>query len=191
MGSLSVAGWSPITEAQAIREWGLAEIVSDKLETGSAPGLEPLRARVRSVSRHELTEAQWGALERLARLFRAPMLDPLAALRPEWYEGEITVEELLGARIIAYPPFVQNAPSRRLDDFCGPPHGTVPEFDRAVMNARPIILGLSISGPWCLVEGYGRCCRAIRDHRAGRFDERPIPVIAGVTPRATEWSWWR
>lgn len=184
-------GWMPTTEAHAIREWGLAEIVSDKLPTGSAPWLEPLRAKVRNARRDELTEAEWSALERLARDFRAPMLDPLLALRPKWYEGEIAVEDLYQARIIAYPPFVKNAPSRRLDELCGPSNAPAPEFDRAVMNARPIVLGPSVAGPWCLVEGYGRCCRALRDHRAGRFDGQAIPVIAGITPLASEWSWWR
>lgn len=187
-----MADWSPISEAQAIREWGLAEIVSDKLPIGSFPQLEPLRTRVREVGRLGLTDTEWRALEEIARAYRASMIDPLLELRPTWYEGgEFAVEELLGVRIINDQGFIQRAPSRILKDLCGEPTPGIPEFDRAKMNARPILLGSSLGGPWCLVDGYGRCCRAIRDHRAGRFDGRSIPAIVSVTPRAAEWVWWR
>jgi hypothetical protein len=183
--------WSPIPEAHALREWGLAEIVSPTAPLGQMRELEPLRARVRAAGRATLTEEDWQILERGARATRSPMIDPLLLLRPAWYEGEVAVANLFDARIIAYQPFVEKAPSRRLDDLCGQPQAPSAEFNRAVMTARPIVLGSSLSGPWCLVEGYRRCCRAIRDHRVGRFDGQPMPVIAGVTSRATEWSWWR
>jgi len=185
-----MSNWTQTAEARVIREWGLAEIVSPTAPLGAMPELASVRARVRTTGREGLTEADWQILEGEARRTRAPMIDPLLRLAPDWYEGELLIEDLVVARIINYQPFVENAPSRRLDDFCGQPTRDAAEFDRPAMNARPILLGSSLAGPWCLVEGYGRCCRAIRDHRAGRFDGQPIPVIAGVAPRATEWHWW-
>ena len=55
-----------------------------------------------------------------------------------------------------------------------------------VLRAR---LDTLAARPFTLVEGYTRCCRALRDWSSGRFDGLPIPMLLGVTERIGEWRW--
>ncbi len=58
------------------------------------------------------------------------------------------------------------------------------------MVGLPIAVGPTRAGPLTLVEGYGRCCRALRDYKTGLYDGLPMPMMVGVTERIQEWAWW-
>jgi len=184
--------WQGIDESEMVRAWALAEVTGPSSPLQQVPQLDPVREKLRAGGAGTLTNADWQLLERGIRLTRQPMLDPLLALRPTWYRGHLPIDVLAGARTINYQRFVELAPSRRLAALCvtrGQPGGA-PEFDRAAMTAPPILIGPTLDGPWCLVEGYRRCCRAIRDDLAGHFDGLPLPVIVGVGPDMSRWRWW-
>lgn len=154
--------------------------------------LDPVREKLHAGGPGTLTNADWQLLERGIRWARQPMLDPLLSLHPMWYRGHLPIGVLGDARTINFQPFVEKAPSRRLAALCvtGGHSEDVAEFDRAAMTAPLILVGLTLEGPWCLVEGYRRCCRAIRDDRAGRFDGLPLPAIVGVGTEMARWQWW-
>ena len=176
-----------------LRAWALAEVTSSTSPMQKASEFDPVREKLRAGGADTLIPADWQLLERGIRWARQPMLDPLLALQPTWYRGSLPIDVLAGARMINLPAYVERAPSRQFAAFCvtrGQPGGP-PEFNRAAMTAPPILAGTTLDGPWCLVEGYRRCCRAIRDHLAGRFDELPLPVIVGVSPDMPRWPWWR
>jgi len=172
------------------RAWALAEVISPTSPMQQMSECNPVRAKLRDGG--TLSETDWQVLEHGIRWARQPMLDPLLALHPTWYRGELPVDVLAGARTINLPAYVERAPSRQLAALCatrGQSEGA-PEFHHASMTAPAILVGPTLDGPWCLVEGYRRCCRAIRDDRAGRFDGLPLSVIVGVGPDMSRWRWW-
>jgi hypothetical protein len=184
--------WEPLAEREMLRAWALAEVTSADSPMRQIPQLDPIRATVRGRGSGLLNDADWSLLERAILSVRQPMLAPLCALHLTWHRGQLPVEALAQARTINYGPFVAKAPSRRLADLCaaeGHP-GAAGGFDRTALTAAPILVGVALEGPWCLVEGYRRCCRAIRDQVAGRFDGQLLPVIVGVHPEIAEWPWW-
>lgn len=140
-----------------------------------------------------LSEPEWQMLESAIAEFRQPLLAGLLALQPDWYEGELPIEAVAEMRIVKYQPFAQKAPSGRLVDLAGAERGDAPrghgEFIRKSMVGLPIAVGRNLAGPLTLVEGYTRCCRALRDYRTGLFDGLPIAMVVGVADRIAEWSW--
>ncbi len=141
-----------------------------------------------------LTDPEWTAVEQVVTQFRGPLLGGLLALQPTWYEGEMPIATVAGMRFMAYEDFVKKVPgSRRLPDPAEHERGVAtgePELDRARMVGVPVAVGASLDGPLTLVEGYTRCCAALRDHHVGLYDDQPMPMIVGVTPRIQEWRWW-
>ena len=84
-------------------------------------------------------------------------------------------------------------PSGRLIDFAEAERGAGTgraEFDRSCMVGTPIAVGPTLDGPFMLVEGYTRCCRALRDQNAGLYDGLPMPLLVGVTRQIRGWIWW-
>ncbi len=79
------------------------------------------------------------------------------------------IEAVAGMRIMAFPPFLEKAPSRRLAELAEAERGAgpagQPEFSRAAMVGAPIAVGRTLDGPFTLMEGYTRCCRALRDQQ--------------------------
>ena len=176
-----------------LRAWALAEVTSPTSPMQQVRELDPVRAKLQAEGLGALTPVDWQLLERDIRWARQPMLGPLLVLGPTWYRGHLSVDVLAGVRAIGFPPFVEKAPARRLAALCaaeGHPGAATGEFKRAAMTAPPILVGETLEGPWCLAEGYRRCCRAIRDQEAGRFDGKPLPVIVGVHATIARWSWW-
>ena len=194
MSHAAAAGWQDIDESEMLRAWALAEVTSSTSPMQQAPDFDPVREKLRAGGADTLTPADWQLLERGIRWAREPILGPLLALRPRWYRAHLPVEVLADARTIGFPLFVAKAPSRRLAALCaaeGHPGAAPGEFRREAMTAPPILVGVTLEGPWCLAEGYRRCCRAIRDQQAECFDGLPLPVIVGVGPEMARWTWWR
>ena len=177
-----------------LRTWAMAELMNPRWAPNLAgvPWPSALRAKMNARDWAALTEAEWAMVEHVMMQLRAPLLGGLLPLQPQWYEGGVPIEAVAEMRVMAYAPFVAKVPSRRLVDLAeaerGAPSGT-PEFVRAFMVGVPIAVAPALAGPFTLVEGYTRCCRALRDWNTGRFDGLPIPMVVGVTDRIGEWGW--
>ncbi len=178
-----------------MRAWAIAEATSQKAALGKAvaEGWCPpeMREKLLSGRYAALTETEWQALERVILQSRGPLL--------QGFEGHVPVEVLRQMRFFDLPDWTAKAPSRNLGDLCGERHlpGREPEFRGFFTGIeRPIAVGPSLQGPFCLVEGYTRCGAILRDHRAGLSQVERVPIIVGITPRIAEWSdgqghrWW-
>ena len=178
--------WTEVGERRMLRSWAMAEVTNPRWASNLA-GVEwpsMLKAKMDAGDWVALTEAEWAIVEDVISQLRAPLLGGLLQLGPRWYESELPIETVAQIRIMAYPPFVAKVPSRRLMDLAEAERGassSAPEFLRASMVGTPIAVAPIIVGPFTLVEGYTRCCRALRDWSSGRFDGLPIPMLLGVT----------
>lgn len=195
--------WRRVTEATVLRAWAVAEATSAKEPLGKAvaEGRCPpeMRDKLLAGRHRELTEAEWQALVRAVLQARGPLLQGLLDLRPEWYEGKVPIPFVEQMFFFNLPAWVAKTPSRNLGDLAGTRHqsGNEPEFRGFFTDIeRPIAVGPSLDGPFCLVEGYTRCGCLVRDHRAGLSILDPIPILVGISPRIAEWSngqghlWW-
>jgi hypothetical protein len=182
-----------VSEQEVVRDWAISEVISDVADLARDPYLPAVRRRV--LAGEKLLPGEWDLLETRLRVVRSPLLDGLLAVRPTWFRGELSLTTFGEMRIIAFQPFVEKAPSRRLEDYCAAEAAgrTSPtrEFIRERMNAPVLAVASSLSGPYCLVDGYNRCCRALRDSRAGYFDGHPIRVNVCITSQIRRWQWIR
>jgi len=150
-----------------------------------------LRARMQAGRFETLTDADWTEAERWIQRHRAGFLESLLPLRPAWFSGELMIAAVADLRVVRYMP--HPPPSGRLVDFAESERGAgtgKPEFDRSRMVGMPIAVGPALDGPLMLVEGYTRCCQALRDQKVGLFDGLPMPLIVGVTRQIPGWVWW-
>lgn len=188
--------WKPVNQSHMLRTWAMAEVVNPRWtrHVVGVPWPDGVRPRWTWGQWDALTEAEWGMDEQIISQLRAPLLDGLLQLQPRWNEGSLPIDTVAGMRIMAFPPFLERAPSRRLAELAEAERGAgpagQPEFIRAAMVGLPIAVGRTLDGPFTLMEGYTRCCRALRDHNAGLYDGLPMPMIVGVTERIQEWPWW-
>ncbi len=179
-----------------LRNWAIAEATSAQKEMSEVVAGWPAETqrKLHAGEQDALSEDEWRMLEAAIVLTRQPLLVGLLWLQPQWYQGEVPVEMLADMRIINFSPFVQKAPSRKLSDLAeARPGGATDaksEFSLDKMVGLPIAVGLSLDGPFCLVEGYTRCCTILRDYKGGTFSHRQVPLIVGVSERIVEWSWW-
>ena len=196
LGRRRTTGWTQIDQFKMLRNWALAEATSGQTGMSQVVAGWPAETQHKlSTGQHDsLSENEWRMLEAGIVLTREPLLIGLLWLQPQWYRGEVPVEMLADMRIINFSPFVQKAPSRKLADLAeaerGGGRGAKSEFSLDKMVGLPIAVGLSLDGRLCLVEGYSRCCRILRDHKDGIFQHRRVPFIVGVSERIVEWSWW-
>ncbi len=184
-----------MNQSHMLRTWAIAEVANPRWAANLAgvPWPPGLKAKMDVGQWDALTEAEWGMDEQVICQLRAPLLDGLLPLQPHWYEGGLPIEAVADMRIMAFPPCVEKAPSRRLADLAEAERGAGPvgqaEFARAIMVGLPIAVGRTLDGPFLLVEGYTRCCRALRDQNTGLYDGLPMPMVVGVTERIQEWAW--
>lgn len=169
--------WTPIDQHKVLREWAIAEATSSKEDFPKllAQHVPQVLQKLRAGQRGALTEAELRDLERAIEHYRVPLLTELLRLQPQWYEGEIPVEILADMRIFNLPDWVRWAPSRKLSNFCGERTGEAAgraEF-KGFTAERPVAVGPSLQGPYCLVEGYTRCCGILRDFKAGIVHTAP------------------
>jgi len=107
----------------------------------------------------------------------------------QWFTADFPASELGGVRVLRC--HVAFSPNRTFAEFAqakqelGPPR-----FDLSVTRGRPILVGPTVNGPWCLMEGNHRCCSILRGNADGTNPISSIPVIAGICARAQEWYWW-
>jgi hypothetical protein len=64
------------------------------------------------------------------------------------------------------------------------------KFDPTLLFGRPILIGNSAAGPWCLLEGTHRLVDAYRRHAQPTRDVAPLPIIIGINNSASARSWW-
>ena len=196
LGLRRTTGWTRIDQFKMLRNWARAEATSPQREMSEVIGGWPAETqRKLYAGQHEaLSEAEWRMLEAGIVLTRQPLLVGLLWLQPQWYQRDVPVEMLADMRIINFSPFVQKASSRKLADLAEAERGGATagksEFSLDKMVGLPIAVGLSFDGPFCLVEGYTRCCTILRDYKDGTFQHRQVPFIVGVSERIVEWSWW-
>jgi len=196
--------WRRVEQQSILRAWAIAEATSTKEPLGQAiaqgRGPSGLAAKVVAGLHEEITDAEWQWLERAILQTRGHLLDGLIHLRPEWYEGEVLLTFLEGIRFFNLPDWVRKTPSRQFADLVmsrRKPVGHAPEFHGfATAIERPIAVGPSLEGPFCLLEGYTRCGCLLRDYRAGLSSLDRLPMVIGVASRIAEWSnghghrWW-
>jgi hypothetical protein len=189
--------WTPVDQSGMLRTWAMAEVVNPRWApnlVGTIPWPAALKAKMDAGHWHALTESEWPMVENIITQLRAPLLGGLLALRPKWYLGEIPIAAVAETRFVNFQGFLAKVPgSRRLADLAEAERGAEkaqPEFNRAAMTGLPIAVGSTLDGPFTLVEGYSRCCRALRDYHAGLYDGLPLPMVVGVTERIREWDWW-
>ncbi len=188
--------WTPVDQSRMLRTWAMAEVVNPRWAHNlvGVPWPLGLKAKMDVGQWDALTEAEWGMDEQVISQLRAPLLDGLLPLLPKWNEGELAIEAVADMRIMAFPRFLEKAASRRLADLAEAERGAGPagrpEFIRAAMVGLPIAVGRTLDGPFTLMEGYTRCCCALRDHHTGLYDGLPMPMVVGVTERIEEWAWW-
>jgi len=157
--------WRRVDQRAVLRAWAIAEATSAKEGLGRAIAADQASSELRDkliAGRYaELNDVEWHWLESAIMQLRAPLLRGLLALGPDWYEGEVPVSFLDGMRFFNLPAWVRRAPSRRFADLAlsrEKPETNEPEvrgFGTAV--ERPIAVGPSLEGPFCLLEGYTRC----------------------------------
>jgi len=158
-------------------------------------------AKLRTARLNELTEADWVSLKRAIIAVRSPFLVSLIALAPDWYVGHLSIDAVAAMRFANSDDWPQKWPSRVFGDLAGARHlpGRTPEFRgfRTTIE-RPIAVGPSLDGPFCLMEGYTRLACILRDHRAAIRSTPDVELFVGVaTLIETEWTnvagnhrWW-
>lgn len=96
-----------------LRSWAMAEVTNPRW----APNLvgvqwpPALKAKMDAGEWASLTEAEWEFVEHVIRQLRAPLLDGLLALQPEWYEDELPIGTVAEIRTMTHA--IKKAP---LDD---------------------------------------------------------------------------
>jgi hypothetical protein len=196
----------PVTEAALLRSWARAECAHP--ERWSLLGtVVPAQVTEQLCNGSDVDERNWIALEEVMRRFRAPLLDGLRVLGPQWYSATLMVEDLACVQIIASEPFASAIPSGLIGDLAiaienGKAIGDggfnafvrkiSGEFDLARMRGNPILAAQTPSGPWYLIEGYTRCTAMLNAFHAGRLSGgATVPVIAGLVPQLYRWPWIR
>ncbi len=189
--------WKPVKQSHVLRNWAMAELANPRWapKLVDVPWPPGSKAKMEAGQWNTLTEQEWEFMEEiLTQHLRRPLLTPLLPLQPEWYLEDFPIEAVAEIRFMKLQPWVSKVPgSRRLADLAEAERGEHtgrPEFIRASMVGLPIAVGQSLAGPFTLVEGYTRCCRALRDQNIGLYDGLPIPMVVGVTERIQEWAWW-
>jgi len=190
---LTLTVWKPVSQSHMLRTWAMAEVVNPRWAPNLAGVQWPatLRAKMDAGQWNALTEDEWLVVEHVLLRLRAPLLDGLLPLQPKWYEGEFAIVVVAE---MGFMRFKKKTPaSGRLADYAEDERGTQarePEFIRARMVGVPVAVGPSLEGRLILVEGYTRCCCALRDHNTGLYDGLPMPMVVGVTERIQEWARW-
>jgi hypothetical protein len=191
--------WKPISASDMLRAWGVAELRSPKAQKALDQGLVSAQVAdaLRSGNLDTLSEDGWASIEAAVLKARAPLIGNLLELGVEWFDGEMSVEDLQALRIIELKEWVTKYPTRMLTELCGArdPARTEPEFKGfGTEIERPVAVGVDHHGPLCLVEGYTRVCTFLRDTSAGFHGDvesvtpQPIPMILGLSPRIAEWT---
>jgi hypothetical protein len=192
-----------ISEWHMLKSWALAEATSQKGALGQAVrDLDPTHPLRRKVLRGEVTlldAGDWEILVNAIQQTRQPLLAGLIGAPIEWYEAEADAQDMSAMSFIAVKEWAEKWPSMRLVDLCGTRHkqGPEPEFQGwRTSIARPIALGQTKDGPFCLIEGYTRCCTWLRDERASIRPPSTVPLIVGIWPGVSRWAsptghhWW-
>src|SRR5438105_11494293 len=107
--------WSPVSTNTTLRAWAVAEVTCAKdanlaaFIAESAPGAAE---RVRAGQIHTLNDADWHALEQAIFSARAPLLKTLLDLGPQWYEGQVALDDLAVMRFMNFDDWPSKWPSR-------------------------------------------------------------------------------
>jgi hypothetical protein len=187
--------WTRTSQSRMLRVWAQGEIGNPRWATFLSGVHWPhqLKAKIDIGNWSTLTENEWELVEGVLCQFRAPLLQGILALSPDWYEGAMTIQEIAEVRFMRFGPFLQKVSwSRRLADLAAAHEASAStsEFIRSPVMVPPIIVGSSLERAFTLLEGFTRCTSALRDHASGHFDGLPIPVVVGISERMECWNGW-
>lgn len=193
-----------ISEEEMLRNWALAEVASIRRWKYLGDVLPPEILKMAQQERSEFSEQEWKMLVEMIRNFRAPLLDSLLPLKLEWFEGELSIEELKKLEIMNWPPFVGLAGSRKLVDLVQafqqgkmpPNHHEFAEnleriqqnFRMSSMQGKPIVVSRSKEPPYILVEGFTRLSAMLLNILDGKSYKVDAPIILGVSEQLSEWN---
>ena len=170
-----------------LRNWAVAEIDSSRWGKYYRTCLPDAVFRKANSECPTLAEGEWTQLEAAVRQLRSPLLNDLLSFQIRWFEGKLLTEELAEAAIINLDQFNRVAPSKRLVDIAKA--GIVPGqegFDSTKMRGFPILVAQRNEGPYCLVEGYSRCCSILSLKSSNH-----VSVIVGVSEDVGRWRWYQ
>ena len=193
--------WVPATASQMLRAWGVAELRSSRGDQALQAGLVSvhLLSMLRAQEFDAISPDGWASVEDAIIAMRGQLVSSLLHLDLHWYEHELDLAGVTALRFFNLPEWQAKWPSQRLVDLAGErdPGRTEPEwhgFETPI--ERPIAVGRTLHGPFCLVEGYTRVCTWLRDRRTGWLCEDSLPFLIGISPRIEQWAhprghrWW-
>ncbi len=185
-------------------EFALAEVQNDRRHDRMyARGLgSDLFARVRLRKKDGLDLSERSQIRSTVLSTRPEYLRPLLRLGLRWSYGELPPRELPRLRTPDLNIFRQTAPSRLLRDFASALDREVPtlwppiaknyrrmrsRFDPSRMVGVPIVIGISLRGPFTIVEGLTRLSVLALRWQRGESVPPGIRILIGVGPRARTW----
>src|SRR5208283_1232210 len=110
-------GFTPCTERELF--WNIACAEANSPRYGGVYGAvtPALLDRIKRGARDELSAGDWQVVTAAVKAYRTPLLEGLAELGTDWYEGALPASSLELVRLLNYAPFVSLAPQRDLGSF--------------------------------------------------------------------------
>jgi hypothetical protein len=127
-------------------------------------------------------------------LFRWELLGYFVRNPTEWLEGDFAAANLGDVHVIDSPDDYKGKPTIR--ELARVFEDRLPNFHYEAMRERPILLGPTKDGPWCLMDGYHRCVEIFLQHEDRTLGVERVRVILGVCETARNWHnsngrpWW-
>ena len=192
--------WVPATASQMLRAWGVAELRSPRGEQALQAGLVSvhLLSMLRAQEFDAISPDGWASVEDAIIAMRGQLVSSLLHLELHWYDRTLDHDAISALRFFNLPEWQAKWSSQMLVDLAGEPDlaRTGPEFHGfETVIERPIVVGPSLNGPFCLVEGYTRVCTWLRDMQKWPVPHS-LPFLIGISPRIEAWAhprghrWW-
>lgn len=170
----------PITEADVVLDWGLAEAAKPEMR------LDP--ALVNRVRTRTETAEDRAKIVRQIKEHRAVLLKFFSTHSVRWYQATTPVKNIGGARVIRYFEAVHGSHIKTIADVAEHLSAlySIPNFRRVEMRGGPMFVTTHLTAPLCLIEGTHRCCELLRDQGV----TPAVRVVVGECPRIAEWFQW-
>ena len=192
--------WVPATASQMLQAWGVAELRSPRGDQALQAGLisPQLLEALRTQDFGGISPDGWASVEDATIAMRGQLVSSLLHLELHWYDHDLDLAGVQALRFFNLPEWQTKWPSQMLVDLAGERDTTrtEPEFRGfETPIERPIAVGPSLNGPFCLVEGYTRVCTWLRDQHAWPH-HTPLPFLIGISPQIQAWAhprghkWW-
>jgi hypothetical protein len=183
-----------IGEGEVWLDWGKAESKALVIERRI-----PAELRAKIESRTDLSVADATTLIGGIHLKRGGFARDLFTTATKWYGGTYLPEDIgpIGLCLHFQGQHVRTLDRMRVFYYSvaaladgDPGFGLETPYNPALAFGRPILVGPTLSGPWCLLEGTHRLVDEYRRTALGETSPGPRDVILGVSPNALGWYWW-